>query len=58
MEYTVKIFSECQLKGCQIWKYDFINVENNQQDFFYHDKQIDHNPNITGKLTLIYTKEE
>jgi transposase len=52
MEYKVKIFSECQLEGSQLWKYNFLDTQTNKRDCFYHDKQISYNPNIIGKLTL------
>lgn len=33
-----------------------MDIQTNQNDYFYHDKQVDYNPNIAGKLNL--TKEK
>ncbi|MEG7978414.1 MAG: hypothetical protein NY202_00370 [Mollicutes bacterium UO1] len=29
-----------------------MNVENNQQDFFYHNEKLSYNPNSVGRLSI------
>jgi len=50
MEYLAKIFQEHKLES--LWKYEFLDIQTNKQDCFYHDQQISYDPNVTGKLTL------
>ena len=33
-----------------------MDIQNNQNDYFYHDKQINYNSNTTGKLNLTKKK--
>ena len=40
MEYLVKITQEYELES--LWKYEFLDIETNQQDYFYYDKQINY----------------
>jgi len=56
MECIAKIFLEYQLEGSQLWKYNFLNVETNQGNFFYYDKQIGYNPNVVGNLSITKDK--
>lgn len=54
MEYLAKITYHHNLGN--LWKYEFVDIQTNQQDYFYHDKQISYNPNIAGKLNLTEDK--
>jgi transposase len=56
MEYTAKIIQQQWVMDKQVWKYEFVDIQTNQQDFFYHDKQVDYKPDIAGKLTLTTDK--
>jgi hypothetical protein len=29
-----------------------LDIDNNQKDYFYHHKQVDYSPNLTGKLNI------
>ena len=50
MEYTARITQEFRMDN--LWKYEFLDIQTNQTDYFYHDKQINYNPNTTGKLNI------
>ncbi|MCE8163959.1 MAG: IS630 family transposase [Candidatus Moeniiplasma glomeromycotorum] len=52
MEYRAKIFSEYQLEDGKLWKYDFVDLETNKQDFFYHNEKLSYNPNSVGRLSI------
>ena len=54
MEYTAKIIQEHRLEN--LWKYEFLDIQTNNQDYFYYNQQIDYNPNVAGKLTLTIDK--
>ena len=56
MEYRAKIFSEFQSEDSQLWKYEFLDIQTNKQDCFYHNQQISYDPNVIGKLTLNESK--
>jgi hypothetical protein len=54
MEYIAKIFQEHKLES--LWKYEFLDIQTNKQDCFYHYQQISYDPNVAGKLTLTTDK--
>jgi hypothetical protein len=54
--YIAKIVGEQKLENNQLWKYDFLDIETNKQDYFYHDKQINYTPNVVGKLNITEDK--
>ena len=54
MEYRAKIFSEFQLYS--LWKYEFLDIQTSQIDYFYHHFPIGYDPNIVGKLSLTEDK--
>jgi len=54
MEFIARITQEHKLDN--LWKYTFLDIESNQQDWFYHKEQISYNPNVAGKLDLTEDK--
>ena len=54
MEFIARITQEHKLDN--LWKYTFLDIESNQQDWFYHKEQISYNPNVAGKLDLTENK--
>jgi transposase len=56
MECLARIINCQKLENSQLWKYQFLDIENNQQDYFYHRKQIDYNPSSVGELSISSNK--
>ena len=52
MEYLAKITHKQKLENSPLWKYTFLDVENNQSHLFYHYEPIKYTPNLVGKLNL------
>ena len=52
MEHLARIINCQKLENSQLWEYQFLDIKSNQQDYFYHHKQIDYNPNLAGKLEI------
>jgi len=56
MEYLAKIVSEQKLETSNLWKYDFLDIQTNQESYFYHSEPIAYNPNSIGKLNITTDK--
>jgi len=52
MECLARIINCQKLANSQLWKYQFLDIENNQKNHFYHHKQIDYDTNLAGKLSI------
>ena len=55
MEYIAKI-TEREKVANQFWKYTFLDIQTNQEDYFCHKEQIDYVPDIAGRLNLYEDK--
>jgi len=56
MDYLAKITHEQKLENSHLWKYQFLDTQTNNQDYFYHDRQISYNPDAVGKLSISSNK--
>jgi|ERR1043165_1149718 hypothetical protein len=55
MEYLAKITKVEKITSKQSWKYTFLDIQANQEDYFYHHKQIEYTSAI-GRLNLYEDK--
>ena len=56
MEHFAKILGGERVENNKLWKYTFLDIQNNQENWFYYDKQINYKPNLIGKLKLTRDK--
>jgi hypothetical protein len=52
MEYIAKIIQEQRVENRLFWKYTFVDIQNNKEDYFLNNCQINYLPNFAGKLKL------
>ena len=57
MEYLAKIIHEQRTGNKNLWKYTFLDVEANKEEFFYNNYRVNYLPSIEGKLSLIESDE-
>jgi len=56
MEHLAKITHEHKLENSPLWKYQFLDTQTNQENYFYHYKQIDYEPNSVSELSISSNK--
>ena len=56
MEYFAKITKQERSKNKQFWRYTFLDVKTNKEDYFIKNYRINYIPSLAGRLELIWDK--
>lgn len=58
MEYIAKIIQEQKVEDKMFWKYTFLDIQNNKEDYFLNTYQINYLPNFVGMLEVLEDKSQ